>query len=152
MRQRVLSFAELLTGAARLVPRLVNADGKPVLTRVAKHCAERGWKVSQPTLHRHMYPDPGKPRSMEDDTAKALEAVFGVRAGLWKGEPMSDQEAKALSQFGYETVLLAQRIEALPERDRARILAEIDAAHANHEEIKRLMQNSNVTPIDRGKR
>lgn len=152
MRQKVLSFAEVLTGAARLVPKLLNHDGKPVLTRVAKYCAERGWPVSQPTLHRHFHPDADKPRDLDEDTAKALEAVFGLRAGLWKGEPMNEQEAKALSQFGFETILLAQKIEALPKKDRDRILAEIEAATSHHEEIRRLMQNTNVTPIDRGKR
>jgi hypothetical protein len=103
-------------------------------------------------LHRHFFPDPHKPRELEDDIAKALEAVFRVPARYWKGEPMSEGEAKALSDFGYETILLAQKIEALEKRARDAFLTQLDNAYANQEEIRRLSGTGNVTPIDRGKR
>lgn len=152
MRQKTLSFAETLTAAVRLLTELHDPDGNPALTKIARHCAQRGHPVSQPTLYRHFHPNPAKPRALEDDTAKALEAVFHIPARIWKGEPMTEAEAKALSQFHYETILLAQKIEGLPKKDRDALLIQIENAHANQEELKRLMTNGNVTPIDRSKR
>lgn len=65
---------------------------------------------------------------------------------------MTEAEAKALSQFHYETILLAQKIEALPKKDRDALLIQIENASTNQEEIKRLMTTGNVTSIDRIKR
>lgn len=152
MRQKTPSFAELLIGAAKLIPGLV-VDGKPNLTAISKHTAKRGHRVPQPTLHRHVYPKDGESRRLQDEVARALEAVFAVPARYWKGEPMSDQDARALHQVNLETILLAQKIESLPQKVRDELLTRIENAATDQEELRRLLAStSNVTPIDRGKR
>lgn len=152
MAKKNPSFADTLTAAAKIVPGLTDDDGKPILNAVARYCAGKGHPVSQPTLQRHFKPNAVKPRALEDHIAKALEAVFRVPARIWKGEPMTDREAKALSDFNYETILLAQKIEALPKKDRDALLTQIENALAHHEELQRLLAAGNVTSIDRGRR
>lgn len=152
MPKRIVPFADTLRAAARLVPKLLDGDGEPVISRVAAYCAEKGHPVSQPTLQRHYKPSQTKPRALDDPTAKALEHVFRIPARIWKGEPVTEDEARAITQFGYQTILLAQKIEALPPRIREALLIQIENAHANQEEMQRLLAGSNVTPIERGKR
>lgn len=152
MRQKAPSFAELLKAAAKLVPGLLDHDGKPRLSEIARYCEKRGHPVSQPTLHRHVFPKPGKERALKDEIAKELEAVFRVPARYWKGESMNENEARALSQFNYETILLAQKIEALPPKIRDALLIQIENATADQEEMRRILATHNVTPIDRAKR
>lgn len=153
MPQKVIPFAESINAVTKIRPWLLNQDGRPNLSAVSRYCEEQGHPVPQPTLQRHYWPKPGKQRALSDPIAKALEAVFDVPARIWKGEPMTEDEAKALHQFDYPTILLAQKLEALPPKVRKTILEQIEQAHAQYEEMRRLTQNNpNVTPIERGKR
>jgi hypothetical protein len=135
MKNNVLSFRETLTAAASLVPGLLNADGEPNTSAIAEYCKENGHEVSQPTLSRHLRPK-GKPRKLNDDVAKALSAVFHIPARIWKGEPMSDDEARMITEVGLPALLMARKLEKLPPKFRQTILEQIEQAH-EHEKLKR---------------
>lgn len=150
MNHKVISFRETLTAATRLIPGLWTADGELNTTAVARYCKEKGHPVSQPTLHRHFY-GTQKARRVDDKTAKALSAVFHIRAGIWKGEPLTEDEEKALSQFDFRHILIAQKLEGLPERVRNNILNQIEDAHEASEKLKRAGDGGSSTPPDRSR-
>lgn len=150
MANKVLSFRESLTAAARLIPELVNGDGKINLTAVARYCERKGHPISQPTLHRH-FVGTTKARRVDDRTAKALSAVFHIPVRIWKGEPLTDYEEQALSKGSLEDLLLAQKIAALPAKVRANLLNQIEDAHDTQEKLKRALIDGNVTQIPRSR-
>jgi hypothetical protein len=148
MHHKVLTFRETLTGAARTLPHLLDSNGEVNTSAVARYCRDKGHPVSQPTIHRH-YTGKGKRRSVDDKTAKALSAVFHIPARIWKGEPVTDNEARALSKASLETILIAQKLDELPEKARNTILNQIEDAHEAHEKLQRALADGNVTSITR---
>lgn len=150
MANKVLSFRDTLTAAAKLIPELWNSDGKLNLTAVARHCERKGHPVSQPTLHRHFI-GTTKARRVDDKTAKALSAVFHIPQRIWKGELLTDYEQQALSKGTLEDLLLAQKIAALPPKVRANLLNQIEDAYDTQERLKSALSDTNVTPINRSR-
>jgi hypothetical protein len=77
-----------------------------------------------------------KTAKLNDDVAKALSAVFHIPARIWKGEPMSDDEARMITEVGLPALLMARKLEKLPPKFRQTILEQIEQAH-EHEKLKR---------------
>ena len=152
MTRKGLSFREILDAAAKLVPQLRNADGKVVLSAVARYCKAKGHPVSQPTLSRH-YKGPTKDgHELDIKTAEALCAVFRIPTGVWRGEALGAQMDNALTKASLEDLLLAERIQRLPKKARDNILEQIEEILEREEKLKRAYAESNVTPIDRDRR
>lgn len=120
------SFRELLTQAAGLVPGLVNDDGKVNLTAVARYTEKRGHPVSQPTIFRHFNAPADKRPKMESETIEALHLVFGIPKSMLRHEKMDADTQEALARFPLSTILLAEKIEALPPPLRRSVLLHIE--------------------------
>ena len=134
--------------AARLLPQLLDGNGQVNTSAVARYCRDKGHPVSQPTLHRH-FRGTTKARRVDDKTANALSAVFHIPARIWKGEPVTDNEEQALSNINLEDILLARKIAALPHKQRATILSQVEDASEANEKLKRALADGNVTSITR---
>lgn len=62
--------------------------------------------------------------------------VFRIPERIWKGEPVSDDEARMITEVGLPALLLAQKLERLSPRARDTLLNQIEEAH-QHELLKR---------------
>lgn len=150
MPTKGLTFRELLTAAAKSVPELWTQDGELNLTAVARYCAKKGQKISQPTLHRHF--EGSKHKELSQGTIDAISKVFRIPRNLLRGEPMAAEFEKLLTDYKLSTLLLAQKIELLPESVRRNILNQIEDALEREEQLKRAYSQSNITPLDKNRR
>lgn len=137
-----------MRGAASLIPGLLDDDGEPNSTAIAEYCKNNGHDVSQPTIHRHLNPR-DKPRALSDEIAKALSAVFGVPERIWKGEPLSDDEVRMLTQVGLPALLLAQKIQSLSPRETTKLLTLVEEAAQNDKMRHELDRNKDKNKSDK---
>lgn len=133
------SFRELLTQAAGLVPGLVNDDGKVNLTAVARYSEKRGHAVSQPTLFRHFNAPADKGPKMDSGTVEALHLVFGIPRSMLRHEEMDADTQETLARYPLSTILLAEKIEALPPPLRRSVLLHIEELLRREDEHRQSM-------------
>jgi len=147
-RRLSITFREALEAAAK-PHRELWRDGKLSLAGLRRHYAKRGHPVSDASLSRIFR---GKQEPGED-IIEATHRAFGLEKSILRGEPVSAEMAKALTDFKYSTLLLAERIESLPKDDYYVIMQHIERAIENNDRLQQALQTSpNVTPIDRRKR
>jgi hypothetical protein len=149
MRGKTLTFRETLNAAAKNIPGLWDFDNDKIrLPELSRYLRKKGCPVSQPTLHRH-YNVKGKPRELSGTVVEALHSGLGIPRSILRGEAMAADLERALVKNELSTLLLAERIEALPHKARLNILAQIEEITEREEHIKHAMARGNVTPIDR---
>ncbi len=149
MAKRQLTFKELLEAAAQPYKELWRSDGTVNLGALARHYKAKGHPVSQATLSRIF-------RGLQEvgpDTVDATHGTFGIPKALLRGEPMTSDAEKALTDYKLSTILLAQRLENLPKEDYYAINEQIERAFEHQRRLAEAMRSSgNVTSIDRAKR
>lgn len=145
---RTFTFREVLEAAAKPYPALWKSDGTLNSTALARYYKSKGHPVAQGTLHRLLH---GKHKEVSKETAEATTAVFRVPKHLLRGEPVSSELEKLLTDYKLSTLLLAQKIESLPKDAYQSIVDHLNSLLEREERLKQLRPD-NVTPIDRSKR
>lgn len=149
MARRQLSFKELIEAAAQPYKELWRPDGRLNLGAVARHYKAKGRPISEATLSRIL-------RGLQEvgpDTVDATHHTFGLPKALLRGEPMTSDAEKALTDYKLSTILLAQRLESLPKEDYFAISEQIERALEHKKKLEEAYRSSgNVTPIERAKR
>lgn len=149
MSRRAPTFQELIEAAAKPFRELWRDDSRLNLAALNRHYEKRGHPLSEASLSRIFAgkQDPG------EEAIEATHLVFRIPRSMLRGEPVSAEMEKALTDYKLSTLLLAQKIEALPKEDYYVITQQIERALENHERLQEAMQSStNVTQIDRRKR
>lgn len=147
MARRQLTFRDLIEAAAQPYKELWR-DGKLNLGAVARHYKAKGHPISQATLSRIL-------RELQEvgpDTVDATHHTFGLPKALLRGEPMSSDAEKALTDYKLSTILLAQRLESLPKDEYHAIAEQVERALEREKRLQEAYRNGNVTPIERAKR
>lgn len=152
MRDRGLSFRQVLEEACAHVPEVWDGDERLKVARVAKYCAKHGHPVSQSTLSRHYRGSHEGPRALDNETVDALSAVFDVPKELWRGELPGGKMGEDLERYSLSDILLAKKLAELPRKDRRAIEAQIEAVLEREDALKRAVAGGNVTPIERSRR
>jgi hypothetical protein len=149
MAKRQLTFKELIEAAAQPYKQLWKTDGRLNLGAVARHYKAKGHPVSEATLSRIF-------RELQEvgpDTVDATHDVFGIPKALLRGEPMTSDAEKALTDYKLSTILLAQRLESLPKEDFYAINEQIERAFEHKRQLEEAKRTAgNVTSIERAKR
>lgn len=149
MVRRQLTFKELIEAAAQPYKELWRNDGRLNLGAVSRHYKAKGHPVSEATLSRIL-------RGLQEvgpDTVEATHRTFGLPKALLRGEPMTSDAEKALTDYKLSTILLAQRLESLPKDDYYAIVEQVERALEHKRKLEEAMRSSaNVTPIERAKR
>jgi hypothetical protein len=149
MARRQLTFKELIEAAAQPYKELWRADGKLNLGAVARHYKAKGHPLSEATLSRILR----EIQEVGPDTVDATHHTFGIPKALLRGEPMTSDAEKALTDYKLSTILLAQRLEGLPKEDYYAIVEQVERALEHKRRLEEAYRSSgNVTPIDRAKR
>lgn len=149
MSRRPIPFLDALEAAARPYRELWRGDGTLSLAGLKRHYERRGHPVSDASLSRIFA---GK-QAPGEDTIEATHRVFGIPKGILRGEPVSAEMEKTLTDYRLSTLLLAQRLESLPKDDYYLIAQAIERALENQEKLRAALDSSpNVTSIDRRKR
>lgn len=151
MNKKKLTFAEIVTAAAKAVPELWDQDGKLNLSAVARYYRRKGHPVTQATLHRLFKGKHGEPSNR---VIEATHVVLRVPRSLLRGDPMAADLEEILGRYPLSTILLAKRLEDLPIKTRQRIQELIEEAFEKEEQLRRAMQDSpNITQFqDKPKR
>lgn len=149
MAKRQLTFKELIEAAAQPYKELWRNDGRLNLGAVARHYKAKGHPISEATLSRIF-------RELQEvgpDTIEATHRTFGLPKALLRGEPMTPDAEKALTDYKLSTILLAQRLESLPKEDFYAINEQIERAFEHKRQLEEAKRTAgNVTPIERAKR
>lgn len=148
MARRQLSFKELIEAAAQPYKELWHESGKLNLGAMARHYKAKGHPVSEATLSRILR----KLQEVGPDTVDATHHVFGLPKALLRGEPMTSDAEKALTDYKLSTILLAQRLESLPKDEYYAIAEQVERALERERRLQEAYKTGNVTPIDRAKR
>jgi hypothetical protein len=147
--RRPIPFVEALEAAAKPYRELWRDNGKLSLAGLRRHYDDRGHPVSDASLSRIFA---GK-QAPGEDVIEATHRVFGIQKGILRGEPVSAEMEKALTDYRLSTLLLAQRLESLPKDDYYLIAQAIDRALEHQKKLREALETSpNVTQIDRRKR
>lgn len=145
---RTFSFREILEAAAKPHRGLWKSDGTLNSTALARFYKERGYPVAQGTIHRLLS---GKHKEVSRETAEATHHVFRVPMHILRGEPVSVELEKLLTEYKLSTLLLAQKIESLPKDAYQSVVDHLESLLQREERLQQLRPN-NVTPIDRSRR
>ena len=143
------TFRELIEAAAKPYRELWRGDGTLNLAALRRHYADRGHPLSDASLSR-IFSDKQRPGA---DAIEATHLVFRIPRSILRGEPVSAEMEKTLTDFKLSTLLLAQKIEALPKDDYYVVMQHIERALETHERLQEALKTSpNVTLIERRKR
>jgi hypothetical protein len=148
MAGRSFTIWEVILAAAKSVPGLWTDDDEINMSELARYYEKKGHPLSQPTFSRmrkglHV-PSPA--------TVDATHYVFGVPRAILRGEPMTSEMEKVLTDYKLSTILLAQKLEGLPRADFKSICDQIERAYEQEEALRRALRHSNITPIDKDRR
>lgn len=145
MAGRTIPFKEIIEAAAQPHAQLWKADGRLNLNALAKYFKKKGYGVSAASFSRIFagLQTPG------DDVIEAVNHVLSVPRGILRGEPVSAEMEKLLTDVKVSTLLLAQKIESLPKDDYYVIAQQIERALENAEKLREALKSGNVTSIDR---
>jgi len=135
------TFRELVEAAAKPYAFLWKDDGELNTSALARHCAERGYYISQPSLSRLL-----NGRQVAKGVAiEAMHHVFGIPRAMLRGELPSGMD-KLLTDFKVSTLLLAKRIEELDKEDYQQVAELIDLLERKRDQLRRaIAHSSNVT-------
>lgn len=142
------TFKEIVEAAARPYRELWKSDGQLSLGALSRRTREAGAYLSEASLSRIL-------RGEQEVGPKAVEALhtaLSIPRALLRGEPMSSDVERLLTEYKLSTLLLAQRIERLPKDEYYAVVEQIERVLAREERLKEAMKTGNVTPIDRAKR
>lgn len=150
MNNKGPSLREILLSAVRYVPGVWTAEGKLNRTALSRYFENQGHKLSQPTLHR-LFEEPVKrsPRKLAPETIEAVHAVLKIPRGMLRGEPMSADTERAITQFGLDVFLLAQKLVELSPEYRSTLTAQIDERLKLEASLKKALESGTVIPINR---
>jgi len=142
------SFREIVEAAARPYRDLWKSDGQLNLGALSRRTRETGAYLSEASLSRIL-------RGEQEVGPKAVEALhtaFNIPRALLRGEPMSSDVERLLTEYKLSTLLLAQRIERLPKDEYYALVEQVDRVIAREDRLKEAIKTGTVTPIDRAKR
>lgn len=139
---------DLLLSGAKFVPGVWNAEGNLNSTALSRYFEAQGHPISQPTLHR-LLSDKRSPRTISAETIEALAEVLRIPRSLLRGEQMSADTERAITQFGLDVFLLAQKIAGLPPEYRDTLNYQIDERLKREMDLKKALENGSVIPITR---
>lgn len=145
MPGRSLTFKELIEAAARPHRELWKGDDQLNLSALAEHYRKKGHPISGASFSRIF-------DGLQEPKEKVIEAtyyVFRIPRSILRGEPVSAEMEKTLTDFKFSTLLLAQKIESLPKDDYYVIMQQIERALDNAEKLREAMKSGNVTSIER---
>jgi hypothetical protein len=145
---RTFTFREIVEAAAKPYRELWKSDGTLNSTALARYYKKKGHPVAQGTLHRLLT---GKHKEVSKETADATHEVFRVPKHLLRGEPVSAELEKLLTEYKLSTLLLARRIESLPKDAYQSVVDHLESL-LDREERLQAMRPHNVTPIDKSRR
>jgi hypothetical protein len=145
MAGRTLTFKELIEAAALPHRELWKGDGQLNLTALAEHYKKKGHPISGASFSR-IFDGTQQPK---EKTIDATHFVFRIPRSILRGEPVSAEMEKTLTDFKFSTLLLAQKIETLPKDDYYVIMQQIERALDNAEKLREAMKSGNVASIDR---
>lgn len=149
MAGRRLTFREAVEAAAKHIPSVWNAEEKLNETALARYYENKGYPITQPTLHRLLT---GKHSEPSPRVVEATYHVLGVPRSMLRGDPMPADIEKMLGDYHLSTLFLAKKLEALPRAVRKGIEQQIEAAFEQEEQLKHaLLNRGNVTSFDREK-
>lgn len=145
MAGRTLTFKELIEAAAKPYRELWKGDDRLNLGALAKLYEKKGYPLSQASFSRIFsgIQEPG------DLAIEATHAVFRIPRSILRGEPVSAEMERLLTDFKVSTLLLAQKIESLPKDDYYVIMQSIERALDNADKLREAMKSGNITSIDR---
>jgi hypothetical protein len=146
--QTHFTFEALLKEAAKPFRNMWKPDGELNLGEIARVCKARGYPLSEASLSRIL-------RGLQEVGDKAINAVhhtLGIPKSLLRGEPMSSDLEKALTETRLSTLMLAKRIEDLPKDEYYGLVEQIARIEEREKRVKEAFRAGNVTQIDRAKR
>lgn len=140
-------FRDLVSEGARLFPSLWKSSGEINITALADLYRDKGFPVSQPTLHRLWKGD----YDPSNATVEATYRVFNIPRELLRGEEPGENDMKELlTGYGLPTLLIAKKLSQLPKDDFDAIATQIELAHQKAEKLKKLMTEApNIVPMRR---
>jgi hypothetical protein len=141
-----IPFADIVMAAARSVPELWDGDGKLNLTALSRYYKRKGHPVTQPTLHRLFS---GKHSQPSDRVIEATHHVMRVPRSQLRGDPMSPDLERLLTDYNLSTLLLAKKLESLPQRIRDNIYTLIENELDREDQLRRAIDSGSVTPFER---
>lgn len=148
MARQPLTFKELIESAARPYKELWRGD-KLILGALARRYKAKGYPLSEASLSRIM-------RGLQEVGPEAIEAThhaLGIPKALLRGEPMSSDAERALTDYKLSTILLAQKIESLPKEEYHALVEQVERVMEREKRLQEAYRTGgNVTPIERAKR
>jgi hypothetical protein len=147
MARQTPSFKELVEAAARPHRELWRGD-KLNLGALSRRYKAQGHPLSEASLSRIF-------RGLQEvgpETIEATHHALGIPKALLRGEPMSADVERLLTEYKLSTLLLARRLESLPKEEYYAIVEHIDRVLQREERLKEAFRTGNVTPIDKAKR
>jgi hypothetical protein len=143
-----IPFADIVVAAAKSIPELWDQDGNLNLAAVARYYKRKGHPVTQPTLHRLFS---GKHAQPSSRVIEATHHVMRVPRSLLRGDPMGADLERLLTDYHLSTLLLAKKLEALPQRARDNIYGYIENELDREEQLRRAIDSGSVSSIDRSR-
>jgi hypothetical protein len=143
-----LTFEALLKEAARPHRALWKDDGDLNLGELARQCEAKGYPLSEASLSRILR----NKQEIGERAINALHRTLDIPKSLLRGEPMSSDLEKALTESRLSTLMLAKRIEDLPKDEYYALVEQVARIEERERRMKEALRNSNVTSIDRVKR
>lgn len=148
MAKKPPTFKELIEAAARPYRELWRGD-KLNLGALSRRCEAKGHPLSQASLSRIL-------RGLQEVGPDAIEAThhaLGIPKALLRGEAMSSEVERLLTDYKLSTLLLAQKLESLPKDEYHAIIEQIDRVLEREERLRDAVRSTgNVTLLDRARR
>lgn len=147
MAKKPPTFKELIEAAARPYRELWRGD-RLNLGALSRRCKAKGHPLSEASLSRIL-------RGLQEVGPDAIEAThhaLGIPKALLRGEVMSSEVERLLTDYKLSTLLLAQKLESLPKDEYHAIIEQIDRVLEREERLRDAVRSGNVTVLDRARR
>lgn len=142
------TFRDLIEAASKPYRELWKTDGALNLGALAKRYTAKGHPLSEASLSRILRGE----QAVGDRAVDATHHALGIPKALLRGEPMSADVEKLLTDYKLSTLLLAQRLESLPKADYYALNEQIERILDKEKALRDALRSGTVTPIDRGRR
>lgn len=143
-----IPFADIVTAASKSIPEVWDQDGKLNLAALSRYYARKGHPVTQPTLHRLFS---GKHAQPSSRVIEATHYVMRLPRSLLRGDPMSVDLERLLTDYNLSTLLLAKKLESLPQRVRDNIYNYIETEIEREDQLRRAIDSGSVASIERSR-
>lgn len=147
MAKATPTFKEILEAAAKPYAKLWN-NGKLSPNALAKFYQDKKCKVSSASFSRILA---GK-QDIGESVIDATSSVFRISKSMLRGEPLTADMERSLSESRLSTLFLARRIEDLPREDYDMIVKALERAEQNAEKLRDALQSGGVVSIDRARK